>query len=47
MAVQLPIAASSSSVGVKSVPPLPPRLSCPPRSLRAVNRPLAVRSMVT
>src|SRR5215472_13599474 len=47
IAVQPAIAASSSSVGVKSVSPPVPKLSWPPRSLVAVNTPWATRSTVT
>src|ERR1700683_2753777 len=46
-AVQPPIAASSNSPGVKSVPSPVPMLICPPRSLLAVYRLFSVRSSRT
>src|ERR1039457_5635899 len=47
IAVHPPMAASSSSVGVKSAPPPVPRTIWPPRLLVTVSMPLVTRSTVT
>ena len=47
IAVHAPIAASSSSVGVKSASPPVPVVIRPPRSLATVNRPGVTRWMDT